>query len=94
MSSILHLLLAIALTSFLVLQAGALAAVLRSRRELRAGRRARSTEVLWSAIPVLVVLFLATRSWIAAFEVDRPAVASVPPPAVTRSAGAPPSLQP
>jgi len=80
-STILHLSLATALTLFLAYQAGAVLFVLRSRRALAAGRRQRRTEVVWTVIPVLVVLFLAARSWMAAFDVERPAIASVVAPA-------------
>jgi hypothetical protein len=31
---------------------------------------------LWTAIPIMVVLFLAARSWVAVFDLERPAVAS------------------
>ncbi len=81
MSTIPHLLLALALTLFLVVQAGALLVVLRSRRALAAGRTARRTEVLWTVIPVAVVLFLALRSWLAVIDVERPAAASSAPTA-------------
>ena len=87
MSTILHLPLALALTLFLAYQAGAVLFVLRSRRALAAGRRSRGTEVLWTVIPVVVVLFLAARSWVAVFDVERPAIAS----AVVTSASAPAS---
>ena len=76
MSAILHLTLAVALTLFLAYQAGAVLFVLRSRRALAAGRRQRRTEVVWTVIPVIVVLFLAARSWVAVFDVERPAIAS------------------
>ena len=76
MSTILHLPLAMALTLFLAFQAGAVLYVLRSRRALSGGRRQRRTEVVWTVIPVVVVLFLAARSWVVIFDVGRPAVAS------------------
>jgi heme/copper-type cytochrome/quinol oxidase subunit 2 len=75
-STIVHLVLALALTMFLAFQAGALVFVLRSRRALASGRRRRPTELLWSAIPVVLVLVLAARSWVAVFDLGRPAVAS------------------
>ena len=87
MSTILHLLLAVALTLFLVVQAGALMFVLRSRRALAAGRAPRGTEVLWTVIPVAVVLLLAARSWVTVFDLGRPAIAS----AVVSAAPVPPS---
>lgn len=76
-STILHLLLALALTVFLAFQAGALVFVLRSRRALeRSGRPRRRTDVVWTVIPVMIVLFLAARSWVAVFDPGRPAGAS------------------
>jgi heme/copper-type cytochrome/quinol oxidase subunit 2 len=36
---------------------------------------------LWTTIPIIIVLFLAARSWVAVFDLERPAVAS----AVTRA---------
>lgn len=85
MSTIVHLLLALALTLFLAFQAGALLFVLRSRRALSSGRGRRPAELLWTAIPVVLVLCLAARSWVAVFDLGRPAVASAvvtasPPP--------------
>ena len=76
MPTTLHLLLALALTMFLAFQTGALVFVLRSRQALAAGRSARRSELLWTLIPVMVVLFLAARSWVAVFDVGRPALAS------------------
>jgi heme/copper-type cytochrome/quinol oxidase subunit 2 len=80
-----HLLLAVVLTLFLALQVNSLLFVLRSRQASGRGRR---TDMLWTAIPVVVVLFLATRSWLAAFDVERPAVAS----AIIHSAAGVPAL--
>lgn len=77
MSTTFHLLLALALTMFLAFQAGGVMFVLRSRQAIaRSGRPGRRTEVLWTVIPVIVVLFLAARSWVAVFDLGRPAVAS------------------
>ena len=76
MSTIVHLLLALALTLFLAFQAGALLFVLRSRRALLSGRGRRPAELVWTAIPVVLVLFLAARSWVAVFDLGHPAVAS------------------
>jgi heme/copper-type cytochrome/quinol oxidase subunit 2 len=76
-STIFHLLLALALTMFLAFQAGGVLFVLRSRHAIaRAGRPGRRSDVLWTVIPVIVVLFLAARSWVAVFDLGRPAVAS------------------
>ena len=92
MSTILHLLLALALTLFLAFQGGALVFVLRSRRARLAGRGRRPTELLWTVIPVMLVLFLAARSWVAVFDLGRPAVASAVITAVpaAETPGAPP----
>lgn len=71
-----HLLLAVVLTLFLALQANSLVFVLRSRRARVTPRPRRTTDLVWTAIPVVVVLALAARSWVAVFDVERPAVAS------------------
>ena len=76
MSIIVHLLLAIVLTLFLAFQAASLAFVVRYRRARVAARPPGRTDLLWTAIPIVVVLFLAARSWVAVFDLDRPAVAS------------------
>jgi len=74
--TIVHLLLALVLTVFLAAQASSLAFVLRSRREVSARSARRATDLLWTCIPVLLVLFLAARSWVAVVDVQRPAVAA------------------
>ncbi len=76
MPTIVHLLLAVVLTLFLAFQASSLVFVLRSRRVSAAGRAPRRTDLLWTCIPVVLVLFLAARSWVAVFDIERPAVAS------------------
>jgi heme/copper-type cytochrome/quinol oxidase subunit 2 len=84
-----HLLLALVLTLFLALQVNSLVFVLRSRRVRVGPRPHRPTDLLWTTIPVVLVLALAARSWVAVFDVDRPAVAS----AVSESRrDAPPSI--
>ena len=73
-----HLLLALALTFFLAYQARSLTVILKSHRA-HAGARGRPRGVaalLWMGLPVLVVIALAARSWIAILDVDRPAIAS------------------
>jgi len=75
-STIVHLLLALVLTLFLALQVRSLGVVLRGYRTDGARRRPRSSELLWTSIPVIVVVALAARSWVAVFDVPRPAVAS------------------
>ena len=87
MSTILHLLLALALSLFLVCQGSALLAVVRLRRSRKPGRHARRSELLWTAIPVLVVLFLAARSWLAVFDIERPAIAAAGAPRAAAEAG-------
>jgi hypothetical protein len=74
-----HLLLALVLTVFLVAQAKSLAFVLRSRRAVSSRSARRGTDLLWTCIPVLLVL--AARSWLAVVDVHRPAVAATGTPA-------------
>lgn len=81
MSIIVHLLLAVVLTLFLAFQAASLVFVVRYRRARIAARPPGRTDLLWTAIPIVIVLFLAARSWVAVFDLERPAVAS----AVTRA---------
>ena len=77
MSTITHLLLAVVLTLFLAAQARSFVYVMRCRRAQEPGRRRRRrTDVLWTSIPVIIVLALAARSWVAVFELGRPATAS------------------
>ena len=75
MSIITHLLLAVALTLFLAAQARSFVYVMRCRRALEPRRR-RPSDVLWTSIPVIIVLLLAARSWVAVFDLQRPAAAS------------------
>jgi len=75
-SIITHLLLAVALTLFLAAQARSFVYVMRCRRAHETGRRRRRTDVLWTFIPVIIVLVLAARSWVAVFDLQRPAAAS------------------
>ena len=76
MSIIIHLLLAVVLTLFLAFQAASLVFVVRYRRARVAARPPGRTDLLWTTIPIMVVLFLAARSWVAVFDLERPAVAS------------------
>ena len=80
MPTIVHLLLALVLTAFLVAQAKSLAFVLRSRRAVSSRSARRRSDLLWTCIPVLLVLFLAARSWVAVVDVHRPAVAATDAP--------------
>ena len=83
------MLLALILTVVVVFQAKTCASVLRSRRMLARQRRPRVTELAWIAIPVVVVLFLAARSWIVAFDLGLPAMASVSPVEVSAQPSSP-----
>ncbi|MGH7374646.1 MAG: hypothetical protein ACREJY_10505 [Candidatus Rokuibacteriota bacterium] len=74
MPTIVHLLLALILTVFLAAQVSSLVFVLRSRRAVSPRSARRRTDLLWTCIPVLLVLFLAARSWVAVVDVHRPAV--------------------
>ncbi len=76
MFTIVHLLLAVVLTLFLAFQAASLVFVLRYRRARLAARPPGRADLLWTTIPIMVVLFLAARSWVAVFDIERPAVAS------------------
>ncbi|HTY81058.1 MAG TPA: hypothetical protein VMI34_24770 [Candidatus Bathyarchaeia archaeon] len=87
MSTITHALLAIVLTLFVAAQARSFVFVMRCRRAEPNGRR-RRTDVLWTSIPLLIVLALAARSWVAAFDLERAASAAVSAPAP--EPGAPP----
>jgi len=74
--TITHLLLAVVLTVFLAAQARSFVHVMRYRRALDPGGRRRRSDVLWTSIPVIIVLVLAARSWVAVFDPQRPAAAS------------------
>jgi len=76
LQTIVHWLLAIILTLFLALQARLLLVVFRHRPATGPGRRWRSTDLLWSSIPIVVVLLLAARSWVAVLGLAQPEVAS------------------
>ena len=76
MSTIVHLMLAVVLTLFLVLQARALVFLLRYRRARVAPRPPRRADLLWTCIPIVIVLFLAARSWVAVFGLEAPELAA------------------
>lgn len=76
MPTITHLLLAVLLTVFLAAQARSFVYVMRYRRAHTPGRRRRRSDVLWTSIPVIIVLVLAARSWVAVFDPQHPAAAS------------------
>jgi heme/copper-type cytochrome/quinol oxidase subunit 2 len=75
-STITHLVLAVVLTLFLAAQVRSFVYVMRSRREQELGGRQRRTDLFWTAIPVIIVVALAARSWVAVFDLERPATAS------------------
>jgi len=89
-SVVVHVVLAVVLTLVLACQAGTFAAVLRSRRVLAAQRPPRIRDLVWVAIPVAVVLFLAARSWIVALDLGPPAMANVRPVDVSARPPSPP----
>ncbi len=72
MSTIVHLLLAVVLTLFLALQARSLLVVLRARRATVDARHRSRVDLLWTCIPVVIVLLLAARSWVAVFGLAQP----------------------
>lgn len=76
MSTTVHLLLAVVLTLFLACQATSLASVLRYRRTRLAPRKPGRGDLLWTSIPIMIVLFLAARSWLAVLDLEQPALAS------------------
>ena len=76
MSTITHLLLAVALTLFLAVQARSFLYVMGCRRAAPSARRRRRTDLLWTSIPIIVVLALCARSWVTVFDFERPATAS------------------
>ena len=89
MSTITHVVLAVVLTLFLAAQARSFVFVMRCRQAEPTGRRRRRTDVLWTSIPLIIVLALAARSWVTVFDLQRAAAAaavSAPAP----SPGAPP----
>jgi heme/copper-type cytochrome/quinol oxidase subunit 2 len=70
-----HVVMALILTGVLIWQARTLAIVLRSRRSTRTERRSRITDMVWIAVPLVAVVFLAVRSWILVLELGAPAAA-------------------
>jgi heme/copper-type cytochrome/quinol oxidase subunit 2 len=80
-STITHVVLAVVLTLFLAAQARSFVFVMRCRRAGSTGRRRRPSDILWTAIPLLVVLALAARSWVTIFDLQRTAAAAVSAPA-------------
>jgi heme/copper-type cytochrome/quinol oxidase subunit 2 len=74
-STITHVVLAVVLTLFLAAQARSFVFVMRCRRAEPTGRRRRS-DVLWTSIPLIIVLALAARSWVTVFDLQRAAAAA------------------
>jgi heme/copper-type cytochrome/quinol oxidase subunit 2 len=87
-----HVVLALILALMLGYQVWVFAAVLGSRRALATKRQLQITELVWVAIPVAVVLFLAARSWIVAFDLAPSAVAGVVPVEVSARPSSPPII--
>jgi heme/copper-type cytochrome/quinol oxidase subunit 2 len=85
-----HVVLALVLSGVLACQARALAMVLRARRAVAARRPPRITDLVWVAIPVAVVVFLAARSWVVALDLGAPAMAVVTPVEVSARQASPP----
>jgi heme/copper-type cytochrome/quinol oxidase subunit 2 len=69
--------LAVVLTLFLAAQARSFVFVMRCRRQVPpGGRRRRPSDILWTSIPLLIVLALAARSWVTVFDLQRAAAAA------------------
>ena len=76
MYTLAHWLLAVILTLFLALQARSVLVVLRHRRTTVPPRHRRGTDLLWTCIPVVIVLVLAARSWVAVLGLAQPEIAA------------------
>jgi len=87
-----HVVVALIVTLVLVWQVRAFAAVLRLRRVLGTQGQRQITELVWVAIPVAVVFFLAARSWIVALDLGVPGLAGVAPVEVSAQPSSPPIL--
>jgi heme/copper-type cytochrome/quinol oxidase subunit 2 len=74
--TIVHWLLAVTLTLFLALQTRSVLVVLRHRRATVTAGRRRRTDLLWTCIPVVIVLLLAARSWVAVLGLAQPEIAA------------------
>jgi heme/copper-type cytochrome/quinol oxidase subunit 2 len=61
---------------FLAFQVKSLVVVLRHRRAAAPARLRRRTDLLWTSIPVVVVLLLAARSWVAVLGLEQPGIAA------------------
>ena len=87
-----QVILALVLTLMLGYQAWLFVGVMCSRRVLATQRKPRITELVSIAIPLAVVLFLAARSWMVAFDLGLPAMAGVAPVEVSAQPSSPPIL--
>ncbi len=76
MSTITHVVLAVVLTLFLAAQVRSFVFVMRCRKAEPTGRRRRPSDVLWTSIPLIIVLALAARSWVTVFDLQRAAAAA------------------
>ena len=76
MSTITHVVLAVVLPLFLVVQARFFVFVMRCRKAESTGCRRRASDVLWTSIPLIIVLALAARSWVTVFDLQRAAAAA------------------
>ena len=74
--TIAHWLLAVVLTLFLAFQVRSVFVVLRHRRAVVTARRRRGTDLFWTCIPVVIVLLLAARSWVAILGLAQPEIAA------------------
>jgi len=74
--TIAHWLLAVVLTLFLAFQVRSVMVVLRHRRATVTAHHRRSTDLFWTCIPVVIVLLLAARSWVAVFGLAQPEIAA------------------
>jgi heme/copper-type cytochrome/quinol oxidase subunit 2 len=75
-STITHVVLAVVLTLFLAAQARSFVFVMRCRNAEATGRRRRPSDILWTSIPLIIVLALAARSWVTVFDLQRAAAAA------------------
>lgn len=88
-----QVILALILTLMLGYQAWLFAGVMCSRRLLAARRKPRITELVSIALPLAVVLFLAARSWMIAFDLGLPVMAGIAPVEVSAQPSSAPVLQ-
>jgi len=68
--------LAVVLTLFLAAHVRSFVFVMRCRKAEPTGRHRRASDVLWTSIPLIIVLALAARSWVTVFDLQRAAAAA------------------